>query len=116
MHLRVRSFQHSVVAPGLLILAVSQYPTVDRLELPRIKNLDWQAFIRYRDAMSRERPLPISGSLHSPKDLFDVVPYVPGVWPYRFSESHALQYSQTMSSIVARASPDIANPVDLISL
>jgi serine/threonine protein kinase len=45
IHLRVRSFQHQVIAPGLLVLAVNQHPALDRCHFPKVEHFDGQALV-----------------------------------------------------------------------
>ncbi len=47
MYLGVCSFEGQVVSPGLLILAMNEYPALDRRQLAHIENLDWQSLVRY---------------------------------------------------------------------
>jgi hypothetical protein len=79
VNLGVSSFEDQVILPGLLILAMNEYPALYRRQLAHIEYLDWESLVRYRDAMCRERLLAITVPLHGPKNLFDVVPYMPGV-------------------------------------
>jgi hypothetical protein len=64
------SFKDQVVLPGLLILAMNEYPALERRQLPHIEHFDWQSLVRHRDVVCRERLLPIAGPLHGSKDFF----------------------------------------------
>jgi hypothetical protein len=70
---------------------MNEYPAFDHRQLAHIEHLYSQSLVRHRDAMCRERLLPIAGPLHGSKDLFDVIPYMPGMRRRQLSEPHALQ-------------------------
>jgi hypothetical protein len=79
VRLGVCSFEDQVVSPGLLVLAMNENPALNRRQLAHIENLDSQSLVRHRDAVCRQRLLPIAGPLHGSKDFFDVVPDIPGM-------------------------------------
>jgi hypothetical protein len=46
MDQRIRSFEHQVATPGLFVLAMDKYLTLNRDHLPRVKYFDLQSLIR----------------------------------------------------------------------
>jgi hypothetical protein len=48
----------------LLILPVSEYSALDTGECVQVKDFNWQAIIRYGNAVRRECLLPIGAALH----------------------------------------------------
>jgi hypothetical protein len=89
------SFKHQMAASCLLVLAVNQYPTLDRSEFIWIENLNWQSIIRDGNAVRRQSFLPICGTLHGSQDLFEIASHAPHVRSSRLGESHPLQYGQS---------------------
>ncbi len=94
MDLRIRSFEHQVIAPRLFVLAVNQHPALDRCHLRRIEHFDGQALIGHDDSVRRERSLPVSRSLHCPENLFEIPAHSPGVRSRRFCQAHSPEHGE----------------------
>ncbi len=43
--LRIRSFEHQVIAPRLLVLPMNEHPALDGSDLPQIEHLNGQALV-----------------------------------------------------------------------
>ncbi len=94
MDLRIRPFEHEVVASGLFVLTVNQDPALDRCHLRRIEHFDRQALIGHDDSVRRERSLAVSRSLHCPENLFKIVAHSPGVRSRRFCQAHSPEHCE----------------------
>src|SRR5579875_1875106 len=97
--LRIRSFEHEIAAPGLLVLPVNQYPAFRRRERVQIENLDGQPVVRYRHTVRRQSLLPIGRTLHCPQYVFKIPAHMPSVRPSQFCESHPLQDGQAGENV-----------------